>query len=257
MRAFLIAFFSLFSSVCFGQSIETLDSLILAGNPAQSLNLISEKISALENSQDQARLPEYLGVFGRAHLALSDENQANSQVENKLSMWGKLLNKPKDLKNLWLAAAIWYEYIGQLEKAYQAGFRSVEFARSEPEITSKELGKSLLNLGAYAVNRLDLTSAKIHLKEAQTLLEKDPDPESVYRLNSFLGDIAYYASQMDSAEFFLKKCLQVFKTMEPSLRNSHYRPAIVLNSLSGVQSALGKTSEAILSMNETIAHLKT
>lgn len=257
MRSFLTALGFLLSSVGFGQSIQTLDSLIEAGSPVKSLEIISDRISAIENSQDQALLPEYLGVFGRAHLALSDESQANRQVESKLSSWGKLLNKPKDLKNLWLAAAIWYEYIGQLENAYQAGFKSVEFARNEPGITSKELGKLLLYLGAYAVNRLDLTAAKIHLKEAQTLLEKDPDPESIYQLNSFLGDIAYYASQMDSAEYFLKKCLQAFETMEPSLRNSHYRPAIVLNSLSGVQSALGKTTEAIQSMNETVAHLKT
>lgn len=257
MRPFLILFSSLAINFCFGQSIQKLDSLIEAGQPVKSLELIRDHILVLEKSENYQELPDYLEILGRAHLAISDETQANSQVENQLSNWEKLLKTPKDLKTLWLAAADWYEYIGQLEKTYQAEHKALNFARKEPGISSKELGKLLVVLGSISVNRLDLQTAKIHLKEAQALLEKDPDPESMYRLNSFLGNMAYFATKMDSAAYYYKKCLEVFKTMESSPRNTHYRPAIVLNNLSGVQSAQGKTSEAIQSVNQTIAHLKS
>ncbi len=255
MRSFLVGWLVLLCPLCFGQSIQTLDSLIASGNPVKALELIRDHIVVLELNESYSGLPDYLEVMGRALLEISDENQANDQVEKQLLKWEKLLESPKDLKNLWLAAAAWYEYTGQLEKAYQAELKAVDFARRERGITPKELGKLLVNLGAYSVNRMDLSTAKKHLNEAQTLLEKEPDPESIYRINSFLGNMAYFASRMDSAEFYYKKCLAAIGTMEPSPRNSHYRPAIVLNNLSGVQSAQGKTSEAIQSMNETIAHL--
>ncbi|OOG70616.1 CHAT domain-containing tetratricopeptide repeat protein [Algoriphagus sp. A40] len=234
-----------------------MDSLIESGNPVKSLELIRNHILALEKSENYSELSTYLEVLGRAHLAISDENQANKHVETQLKKWELQLQNPKDLKVLWLAAASWYEYIGQLEKAYQAEFKAVNFARKEVGISSKELGKLLVNLGAYSVNRMDLPSAKIHLKEAESLLAKDPDPESIYRINSFLGNMAYFASRMDSAEYYYKKCLLAIETMDPSPRNSHYRPALILNNLSGVQSAQGKTSEAIQSMNETIEHLRS
>lgn len=257
MRAFIVCCFFLFSPVCFAQSIQTLDSLIGAGSPVKSLGLIRDHIVALKKSENYAGLAEYLEVLGRAHLAISDEAQANSQVERQLAEWEKLLQSPHELKELWLAAASWYEYVGALQKAYQAELNAVEFARKEPGISPKELGKLLVNLGAYSVNRMDLTTAKKHLHEAGRLLEKEPDPESIYRINSFLGNMAYFASRMDSAEFYYRKCLLAFEMMEPSPRNSHYRPAIVLNNLSGVQSAQGKTTDAIQSMNGTIRHLKS
>lgn len=256
MRAFIACCFFLLSPICFSQSIQTLDSLIEIGNPVKSLELIRNHILTLKKSENYAGLAEYLEVLGRAHLAISDEVQANNQVERQLSEWEKLLQNPQDLKELWLAAASWYEYVGALEKAYQAELKAVNFARKEPGISAKELGKLLVNLGAYSVNRMDLTTAKKHLNEAERLLEKEPDPESVYRINSFLGNMAYFASRMDSAEYYFKKCLLAIGTMDPSPRNSHYRPAIVLNNLSGVQSAQGKTTDAIQSMNETIKHLK-
>ncbi|GAA0877411.1 CHAT domain-containing protein [Algoriphagus jejuensis] len=230
--------------------------MIESGNPVKSLELIRDHILSLEKTKNYAALPDYLEVLGRAHLAISDEKKANVQVESQIAKWGNVIKDPKGLKDLWIAAAGWYEYIGLLERAYQAEAKAVAFARQEPGISSKELGKLLVVLGSYSVNRMDLTAAKIHLQEAQALLEKEPDPESIYRINSFLGNMAYFASKLDSAEFYYKKCLLAFEMMEPSPRNTHYRPAIVLNNLSGVQSAQGKTTESIQSMNGTIAHLK-
>lgn len=257
MRLLFSSLAFLISTICFGQSIQSLDSLIETGNPVKSLELIQNRILEHEKSQNYADLADYLEVMGRAHLAISDVDQANKQVEERLARWESRLRNPKDLKNLWLAASSWYEYIGELENAYQAELKAIDFARKDPEITGKELGMLLVNLGAYSINRMDLIGAKKHLTEAQTLLNKDPDPESIYRINSYLGNMAYFASKMDSAAYYYKKCLDIFETMDRTPRNSHYRPAIVLNNLSGVQSAQGKTSESIQSMNQTIAHLKS
>lgn len=257
MRYLLLTWVLFFSTQASGQSINELDSLIEAGNPVKSLELIREQMIALERTEDYAPLPDYLEVLGRAILAISDEKQANDQVENQLAKWDRLFKNPQDLKNLWLAAASWYEYAGSLEKAYQSELKAVEFARKQPGISSKELGMLLVNLGSYSVNRMDLTTAKKHLNEAQTLLQKEPDPESIYKINSYLGNMAYFNSRMDSAEYFYKKCLLTFESMEPSPRNTHYRPALMLNNLAGVQSAQGKTQEAINSMNEVISHLDT
>jgi CHAT domain-containing protein len=257
MRALLIGGFLLLGQLCLGQSVQILDSLIEAGDAGKSLKLIEDRILALRKTDAYGGMVDYLEVLGRAHMAVSGEAQATQQVERQLSDWDNLLQSPQDHKHLWLAAAAWYEYVGKLEKAYRAEFKAVEWARKEAGIAPKELGKLLVSLGAYAVNRMDLPNAKKHLKEAQRLLEKEPDPESIYRINSFLGNMAYFASRMDSAEYYYQRCLRALATMEPSLRNSHYRPAIVLNNLSGVQSAQGKTAAAIQSMNETIAHLKT
>ncbi|WP_075348763.1 CHAT domain-containing protein [Algoriphagus marinus] len=237
------------------QTIVELDSLIAAKQENEANRRIQLLFQHLVADEKTGKLPDYLEVYGRIQLKLYDEKSAIQMVDAQLADWDKILISHKVKKDLYLAAASWYQYIGLLEKAYRAQITAFDHAQKQPNVSMQELGMLQVNLGSYAVNTMDIPTAKKHLGIAQKLLENDPDPESIYKINSYLGNMAYFASKLDSAEYYYNKCIQALEKTEPSPRNSFYRPAIVFNNLSGVQSGQGKTTEAIASMNMTIEKL--
>lgn len=250
---FYIIYFCSFTLAA--QSVNELDSLLEIGQSEEADRRIQRLFQQLEKSGKEAQLPDFLEVFGRIQLSLHPDQTAMEQVDNLIDSWEKMLILPTDHKELWRAASSWYEYMGMLQQAYQAQLKAYDYAKTIPQASLRELGMLQVNLGAYAVNTMDIPTAKKHLLEAQRLLEKDPDPESIYRLNSYLGNMAYFASKLDSAEYYYQKCLNALSQTVPSARNSFYRPALIYNNLSGVQMAQGKTTDAIESMNMTISKL--
>ncbi len=237
------------------QSEVELDSLVEADQAAEADKRIHQLFQHLAGNGETGKLPDYLEVYGRIQLGIYDKKSAILKVDSQIVNWDKTLTSPEQHKDLWRAAASWYEYLGLLEKAYRAQVKAYDYAKKQPNVSNQELGMLQVNLGAYGVNRMDIPAAKRHLAEAQKLLENDPDPESIYRINSYLGSMAYFASRLDSAEYYYVKCIHALEKTEPTPRNSFYRPALVYNNLAGVLSGQGKTSEAIASMNMTIEKL--
>jgi CHAT domain-containing protein/Tfp pilus assembly protein PilF len=252
---YLFFIFIFFSLSVDAQTIIELDSLLAAKQENEANRRIQQLFQRLLANEETGRLPDYLEVYGRIQLKLYDEKSAIQMVDAKIADWDKILISHKDQKDLYLAAASWYEYLGLPDKAYRSQITAYDHAQKQPNVSMQELGMLQVNLGSYAVNTMDIPTAKKHLGLAQKLLENDPDPESIYKINSYLGNMAYFASKLDSAEYYYKKCIQALEKTEPSPRNSFYRPAIVFNNLSGVQSGQGKTTEAIASMNMTIEKL--
>ena len=256
MKSYLVLILFFIAFAARSQEIRELDSLLAVGKASLAKEKLQDKLAQLIGSNQYQALPENLEVYGRIQAALTDDMSATASVESKIKEWGLIVTTPHASKELWLSASSWYEYVGKYGQAEKAKAKALDFARKEPTISSQELGELLVSLAGYSINKMDLSKAKIYLKEAQELLENDPEPESIYRLNSYFGNMAYFASKFDSAEYYYKKCLEAFKKMEPTLRNTHYRPSLILNNLSGVQSAQGKSSEAINSMNQVISLLQ-
>lgn len=250
-------FYMLFFCTCsvFAQSEADLDSLLDKNQAELAEKKINELFDQYIQNENFEQLPPYLEVYGRIQLALTDEATAIKKVDLQIEAWDKLLKTPKNLKDLYNSASSWYEYMGMMEKSYDAKLRSYSHAKNQPEPSLRELGVMQVNLGGNASKRMDIPAAKLHLAEAQRLLDKEPDPESIYLLHNYLGNMAYFASKLDSAEFYYTKCIEALETTTPNPKNSFYRPAIVYNNLSGVQFAQGKTTEAIASMNMTIDKL--
>lgn len=244
--------FLIISYPSFSQTIAELDSLVEVGKAQEAKNQLQHNFQEWIDQHQKNKLPEYLEVYGRVLSSLSNEDQANQEVESKIKSWEKLMTNAKDKKDLWLAAASWYEYLSKNNLAFESKSNALAFARQQEDISPKELGTLLVGLSGYAVNNMDIPVAKKYLKEAEELLKDQNDPESIYRINSYLGSMAYYSSKLDTSEYYFYKCLDAFKQMEPTLRNTHFRPAIILNNLSGIQSFQGKTTEAITSLNEVI-----
>lgn len=252
---YLFCIFCFWSFAVAAQSVAELDSLLNANQASEADKQVHRLVQRLVENGETGILPDYLEVYGRIQLALHDDKTTFLKVNDQITNWERILKSPEQQKELWLAAASWYEYLGMLEKAYHAELTAYDFAQKQPKITFRELGNMQVNLGAYSVNRMDIPTAKKHLAEAQKLLENDPDLYSIYRINSYLGNMAYFASKLDSAEYFYKKCILALEKSEPTPRNAFYRPALMYNNLSGVQSGQGKTTEAIASMNLTIDNL--
>ncbi len=247
------------STVAFAQvdvrEIRYLDSLIETGNSGKVIKEIKAEVASLFQTDASHRVSDYLEVLGRALIAADGITRAEQEMDGIIVSWAESLEAPYPKRLLYMKAASWYEYLGNSESAYQAELMAYDWARKEAGVSAKILGKLKVNLGAYSINRMDLESAKDHFGEALQYLAQDPDPESVYLTNSYLGNLSYFSSKLDSAEYYFLRCLEAISELEPTPRNKFYRPAIISNNLSGVQAALGKTSESIASMNNTISNL--
>lgn len=163
------------------------------------------------------------------------------------------------LKNCYREAAGYFEFVGENGLAYDANLKAFEWAEKSPKTSFKEKGRIQNNLSTYALYLGKRNLARQHAFQAVKLYYQEPNPdfESLYFSFNTLGNIHYYGSRFDSAEFYYKKALEQFPKMENTPRNLHYRPAMVLNNLAGVQSLSGKNSEAIGSMESVINSLNT
>jgi CHAT domain-containing protein len=252
---YLLALLFLWSTSAAAQSVAELDSLIEVDQHSLAERRINLLFQQLEEKHEYGKLPEYLEVYGRIQLGLYEDKTAFPKVDALIAKWDKTFQTLEQHKELWRASTSWYEYSGLVEKAYQAQLKAYDYAQKQPKVSLRELGDMQVNLGSYSVNRMDITTAKKHLAQAQKLLENDPDPYSIYRINSYLGSMAYFASQLDSAEYYYKKCILALEDSEPTPRNTFYRPALIYNNLSAVQSGQGKTTESIASMTLVIDKL--
>ncbi|MFC5626747.1 CHAT domain-containing protein [Algoriphagus winogradskyi] len=236
--------------------IKSLDSLISKDQAAVALKELKQVLSEVVKNKQQEVIPDYLEVYGRALLEIHAYPVAIQMMDDLILGWEKQMPGPIYQKDLWMTAANWYEYLGDTESAYQFELKAFDAAiKSQGVVSDKEKGKIKMNLGAYSINRMDLESAKMHLHEALDFLLKDPDPESVYLTNSYLGNLSYFSSKLDSAEYYYEQCLEAISLLNQTPRNKYYRTALIYNNLSGVQSASGHMSQAIQSMEKVLSNL--
>ncbi|WP_258422281.1 CHAT domain-containing protein [Aquiflexum gelatinilyticum] len=229
------------------------DKLIPADS-ALNAQLIAIKSEGLLDS-----LPLYLFYVGRIENEKSGKSRAIAKVKEFIT---DFILKKQALKlntQLYREAAGFYEYIGELNLAYQANQSAFEWGQKDPEYSIKELGKIQNNMGTLSLYLGDRPKAQEHLHQAIALYRKESelDPESLYLSYNGLGNMHWYGSRMDSAEYYYLEALKQFESMSDIPRNKYYRPAMVLNNLAAVQSVFGKTSAGIKSMEQTIKHLSS
>jgi hypothetical protein len=243
----------------FGQvgkkGLEWIDRALEEDKLIQADSALKAQLKAIKSEGLLDSLPLYLFYVGRIENEKSGKGIA--KVKEFIADFISLKHSAKLNKLVFREAAGFYEYVGELNLAYQANLSAFEWGQKDPEISSKELGKIQNNLGTLSLYLGNRLQAKAHVHHAIALYRKESkvDPESLYLSYNALGNLHWYGSRMDSAEYFFSQALSQFESMKDNPRNKYYRPAMVLNNLAGVQAALGKTSAGIKSMEQTIEHL--
>ncbi|MCS4435752.1 CHAT domain-containing protein [Aquiflexum gelatinilyticum] len=257
---FLIVFaFSIPES--FGQvgqkGLEWIDWALEEKNYLQADSALKAQIKSIYQEGLIDSLPLYTSYIGRVETEKSGQKNGIAKVQKFISDFLSQKQSTKLNIQIHREAAGFYEYIGELELAYQANQSAFDWGQKDPEITFKELGKIQNNMATLSLYLGNRVQAKVHVHKAISLYHQEPklDAESLYLSYNALGNIHWFGARMDSAKYFYLEALKQFESMEDTPRNKHYRPAMVLNNLSAVQSALGKSSASILSLEQTIDHL--
>ncbi|MCH6233785.1 CHAT domain-containing protein [Cognataquiflexum rubidum] len=239
------------------KGLEWIDRALEEKHSLQADSALKAQIKSIYQYGLIDSLPLYTSYIGRVETEKSGQKKGIAKVQKFISDFLSQNHSPKLNKQIHREAAGFYEYIGELELAYQANQSAFDWGQKDSETTFKELGKIQNNMGTLSLYLGNRAQAKVHVHQAISLYRKEPkvDAESLYLSYNALGNMHWFGARMDSAEYYFLKALKQFGDMSDTPRNKHYRPAMVLNNLAGVQSALGKTSAGIKSMEQTIDHL--
>jgi CHAT domain-containing protein/tetratricopeptide (TPR) repeat protein len=230
------------------------EEMIETGSHQTALAEIEEFTQSLINQKQYDSLPEYLEIYGRILLANSPEKDASDQLLNTYQTWENLSKSPKFQRLLVKSLADWDEYVGNPTAAYKHTLTALEWAKEESPKSEEVFSNLYLNLGGLAIQNMDLPAAKKHLNDFLSLDLSQADPENIYFANSYLGNISYFNSNLDSAGFYYQKSIEAIDQLEPTPRNQFYRKSIILNNLAGVQMAQSDFDAAEQSMNLTISY---
>jgi CHAT domain-containing protein len=265
MKNKLSLFFLIFLLLGFGNSyaqigqkgLEWIDKALDEDDLIRADSALKAQLKAIQTRMIIDSLPQYLSYLGRIEIEKSGQKSAISKVESFIADFISKDYSAKLNKQIHRESAGFFEYIGELELAYQANQSAFDWAQKDPEITFKELGKIQNNMGTLSLYLGNRSLAKTHVHSAIALYRKDPnmDAESLYLSYNALGNMHWFGARIDSAKYFYLEALKQFDNMEDTPRNKHFRPAMVLNNLAAVQSALGKSTASILALEQTIDHL--
>lgn len=251
---FLILFF--LSTAAFSQENKRLakwEQMLEAGKPHLALAEIKEFTQSLITQKNYDSLPEYLEIYGRTLLANYEENESTDQLMAGYKNWESLSEKPSFRRRLAKSLANWHEYTGNTTAAYEQTLVALHWAEKESPPPREVFSSLYLNLGGLAIQNMDLPAAKKHLNQLLRLDLSPVDPENIYFANSYLGNIAYFNSKLDSAAFYYQQSIEAIDQLDPIPRNQFYRKSIILNNLAGVQMAQSDFEAAEQSMNQTIS----
>ena len=255
MRQFIFLFLFFLSTAVFSQEINRQakwEEMLEAGNHQDVLAEVKEFTQSLISQKNYDSLPEYLGIYGRALMANYPEKELTNQLLASYRSWEGLSDKSSFRRRLTKSLANWYEFTGNTTAAYTQTLEALDWAEKESPQPKEVLSSLYLNLGGLAIQNMDLPAAKKHLNQLLSLDLSTADPENIYFANSYLGNIAYFNSNLDSAAFYYQKSIEAIEQLDPSPRNQFYRKSIILNNLAGVQMAQSDFEAAEQSMNQTI-----
>ncbi len=228
--------------------------MLESGTNSQALKEINQFTDELIRQRQFDSLPDYFDLYSRILQANFEKKESEQRVLKTYQRWEDLSPTPKFRRNLARSLANWYEYIGNASAAYLQTKVALDWAEKESPKPEKIINDLYLNLGALAIRNMDLPAAKKHLDQVLSLNLSVADPENVYFANSYLGNIAYFNSNLDSASFYYKKAIEAIDQLEPTPKNRFFRKSIIANNLAGVQMAQSDFEAAEQSMNLTIEY---
>ncbi|MDX5338180.1 MAG: CHAT domain-containing protein [Cyclobacteriaceae bacterium] len=255
MDRFLILLFFFFSSSLLAQEVSpkaSWEKMIENGESKKALSQIQDFSQNLIDDEAYDSLPDYLVLYGRILQANNPSPQANQKLEKVYLDWERLSSTPAFRRRIAKSLANWYEYLGNTTLAYEQTLLALDWAKKDLNLSSEVLAGLYVNLGGLAVKNMDLPAAKKHLAQVLQIKPAENDAEHIYFANSYLGNIAYFTSNLDSAAYFYQKTLEAIDLLESNPRNQFYRKSIILNNLAGVQMAQSDFDAAEKSMNQTI-----
>ncbi|MEL6254324.1 MAG: CHAT domain-containing protein [Bacteroidota bacterium] len=263
MKRFLLSSLSLILFSCFlsgqnGPWLKALEEALGEKNSSLAEQLLGEQISHYWEEKNFDSLSYYPPYVGRVGLLSKD---ADAAAADCLDFVRRLESSTQDasvLRQAWLESSSFFEIIGKTSEAFEQNKTALAYTEKWKEARGENYGLVYANMGTYSSRLGDLSNASKYYHEALRQYLSDPKTkkESLQIIYNSLGGSMWYASQLDSAQYFYNKALETLDEMEETPRNLYYRPAILNNNIAAILSMEGKPTESMEAMKSCIQSLE-
>ncbi len=235
------------------KNVDAIEAAIEAKNFKQAEALLQQQVQFFLKENNVDTLISYIAVAGKIGMENGGPGKAAVLMNTLVKQIASLKPSHITMRKAYLEMGEFFGVAGEDKKAYDACTAALKYAAVPLEIARVEN-----NLGVYAQRMGNAALSKQHHRRALAIREaqKDTDSEELYMSYNAMASLMWYASKNDSANFFFDKALAALAKTKPTDRNKHYRPAIVLNNMSALYDADGKTSEAIKAQQDAISNIQ-
>ena len=202
-------------------------------------------------------LINYIYLSGKIGLAKAGKKSSEAKIEHLIEQIKKLTTNPATLRQSYIEAGEFYGSVGLNELGYKSNEKAFNYTALIPDKTGADLAIIENNLAVFAQRMGDFNLAQTHSRKALThsLQDSIPDYEILYATYNGLGSAMWYTSKTDSALHYYKLALQTLEKTAKNPINQYYRPAMILNNLSGLYQMQGQSTKSISALKMTIANL--
>lgn len=221
--------------------------------------IVQKQVDLFWSQKRADSLNNYIYYTGKIEQLKTNADKGVKKVKAFVERIKSLSPTPAILRQTYIEAGEYFGFAGKNNLAYKANQEALKYTMAMPDKKGAALGTIESNLGTYAQRMGDINLSSQHQRQAlkYRLSDSATDPESLYISYNNMGSILYYASKLDSAVDYFNKAVEALKKTERTPVNQYYRPALVLNNVSGIYSLQGKTTEAINALKTAILNLKT
>lgn len=238
--------------------ISILDELIAEGDIAAADSALQKQIEILQKEEKFDLLAQYPYYVGRIARIGQNDDQAAQRAEAFVSDLEAKTDRPSVLRQAYLELGSFYGLLGKLTEAYESNQTAKEYALEMEPGGGEAVGTVENNLGVLARRMGNVSLAIKHHRKALEHFKDDPQTEKNNYFISYnnMGAMMWFSSKTDSALYFYDQALDLLEEMEPLPKNSYYRPANVLNNKAALYSISGRTTDALVTMQEAVKKYK-
>jgi CHAT domain-containing protein len=230
-----------------------IEAAIEARNFKQAELLLQQQVQYFIKEKNIDTLIYFIPIAGKIGMENGGAEKAAASMNILVNQMAALNPANTTMRQALVETGEFFGIAGEDKKAYDACTKALQYA-----IAPLEIAKVENNLGVYAQRMGNTALSKQHHRKALAIreAEKNTDSEELYMSYNSMAGLMWYASKHDSAGFFYNKALGALAKTKPTERNRYYRPAIVLNNISALYDAEGKTTEAIKAQQDAISNIQ-
>ncbi len=220
-------------------------------------SLLQSTLEFFISAKQPDSLVNYIYLLGKVNYAKSGRKVSAAKIELIIENIKKLTSNPATIRQSYIEGGDFLGSIGQNELGYQYNRQALKYAMLVTDKTGADVGIIENNLAAYSQRMGNFEQAQAHSRKAliHNLRDSIPNNETLYATYNGLGSAMWYASKTDSALHYYNLALQTLEKTERNPINQYYRPAIILNNLSGLYQMQGQSTKSISALKMTIANL--
>ena len=240
------------------KGIAEIEKALKANEAERAEEILKSYTDRYTTEKNADSLVEYIFYTGKVARASSNIKVAETKVLSLVDKIKSLTSNLATLRQACIEAGEFYGAVGMNTAGYKMNKEALNYTLLMPGKTGNKLALIENNLSTYGQRMGDINLAMQHARNSRNYLlaEANPDYETLYVSYNGMGSMMWYSSKTDSALYYFEKALETLDKTERTSNNKFFRPAIVLNNLSGLYQLQGKTTQAIQTLEEAINHLK-